>query len=56
MSVRRHPNAHAAFAAAHPLDAGPLVTSIDVTFFSPEGGPKDDIYKRGIRAHGSEQQ
>ena len=36
---------HAAFAAAHPLDAGPLVTSIDVTFFSPEGGPKDDIYK-----------
>ena len=44
-SVRRHPNVHAAFAAAHPPDAGPLVTSIDVTFFSPEGGPKDDIYK-----------
>ena len=41
--VRRHERVHAAFGALFP-DAGPLVTSIDTTFFTPEGGPALDEY------------
>eukprot|EP00418_Pyrodinium_bahamense_P089826 CAMPEP_0179040498 /NCGR_PEP_ID=MMETSP0796-20121207/15678_1 /TAXON_ID=73915 /ORGANISM="Pyrodinium bahamense, Strain pbaha01" /LENGTH=437 /DNA_ID=CAMNT_0020736845 /DNA_START=72 /DNA_END=1385 /DNA_ORIENTATION=+ len=34
--IRRHPSVHAVFRAVYP-DAERLVTSLDVTFFSPEG-------------------
>jgi hypothetical protein len=42
--VRRHPRVHAAFAQLFPDESGPLVSSIDVTFFQPPGGgePVDD--------------
>ena len=49
-SVRRHPRVHAAFAALFPEDAGPLVSSIDVTFFEPEGGPAHDVYDGSAHA------
>ena len=39
--VRRHPRVHAAFGALFP-GAGELVSSMDVTFFTPEGGPPED--------------
>mmetsp|Transcript_87480 Transcript_87480/g.260968 ORF Transcript_87480/g.260968 Transcript_87480/m.260968 type:complete len:613 (-) Transcript_87480:32-1870(-) len=37
-SVRRHPNVKAVYQAIYP-EAGALVSSMDVTFFTPEGAP-----------------
>ena len=37
--VRTHPRVHAAFAALYPNEAGPLVSSLDATFFTPRGTP-----------------
>lgn len=37
-AVRKHPNVHASFEALH-AGTGPLVTSLDATFFTPEGMP-----------------
>lgn len=37
--ARRHPGVHAAFRALFPDEGGKLVTSLDVTFFTPKGQP-----------------
>ena len=37
--VRSHPRVHEVFGALHP-NVGPLVSSLDATFFTPEGSPE----------------
>jgi len=46
--IRRHPNVHAVY---HQLfhDGGDMVTSLDVTFFTPEG--QDSAWKNTFSAH-----
>jgi len=41
--VRKHPRVHSVYSAVFP-EAGPLVSSLDVTFFTADGGPAHDSY------------
>jgi len=43
--ARRHGNVHAAFRCLFPGESSPLVTSLDVTFFTPEGQPSTSTNK-----------